>query len=207
MQIHSRRQILSSLTLLLGSGLSTLPTNALTADELYAGDPEVIKKWMEAWMGGSRATKGLLQLARFADPVYVLTKSIEWHPSLPEHQKFKSVVVPKYFVTDLASIPRFFWIWLRPDGLYAYAANLYWSQEQSFEDANAILKIVMQEFAVPTEQLYAIYGAVSWFGKSAWETDIKLRNSGERRILKGLPDSPTMTWAEYKKLPDVFSPQ
>jgi hypothetical protein len=218
MNLISRRRLISSIPPLwsatsafVGGSIASLTVSPSVADEPYAGDPQVIADWMQKWMGGPRSTTGLLRLARFADPIYVLTEPIEWHPSNPQDQKYQSVTVPKYFVTDLASVPRVFWSWLRPDGLYAYAAvihdYLYWTQAQSRENANEILKIVMEEFAVPKMETYAIYGAVALFGKSAWEKDAELRKAGERRILKELPTSSTVRWEEYKKLPGVFEPQ
>jgi hypothetical protein len=178
MNFITRRRLLSSslpfwpaTSAIVGGSIASLLSSPSAADEPYAGDPQVIADWMHKWMGGTKSTSGLLRMARFADPIYVLTDPIEWRPSNPPDQKYQPVTVPKYFVTDLASVPRFFWSWLRPDGLYAYAAvihdYLYWTQAQSRENANEILKIVMEEFAVPKMELYAIWG-----GHSPWQVGL-----------------------------------
>lgn len=219
MRLFSRRRLISSAITfwsvtsasLLGGSIKSLAASPSTDGEPYAGDPQKIADWMLRWMGGTRSTNGLLRLARFADPIYVLTDPIDWKPSNDREKQYMPVKVPTGFVTDLASVPRFFWMWLRPDGNYAYAAvihdYLYWTQEQSRESANEILRIVMDEFAVPKMEALAIYGAVTLFGKSAWDNDEALRKAGERRILKVLPTSSTTKWEEYKKLPNVFDQQ
>jgi hypothetical protein len=66
------------------------------------------------------------------------------------------------------------------------------------------LRLILEEFAIPDLQRYAIYGAVSLLGGSAWEECKRLRESGEHRVLKRLPEKPTTKWVEWKLMPDVF---
>lgn len=89
--------------------------------------------WMSSWMEvASRQPGASLYLSRFRDHIYFLLREISWSPNPDQASSFQSVVVPKGFVTDLASIPRVFWSLLRPDGEYAYSAiihdYMYWMQ-------------------------------------------------------------------------------
>jgi hypothetical protein len=116
--------------------------------------------------------------------------------------------VPTGFVTDFASIPRVFWSALRPDGLYTYAAivhdYLYWTQTRSRQASDMILKFGMEDFAVGTITVEAIYHAVDWFGQGAWDENAKLKAGGEQRILTRFPDDPTTRWDAWKKNLDNF---
>src|SRR5262245_25301486 len=112
MSLFSRRRLLSSAitfwsatsALVLGVSIRSLAASPSTNDEPYAGDPQNIANWMLRWMGGTRSTNGLLRLARFADPIYVLTDPIEWKPSNDRDKQYMPVKVPTGFVTDLASV-------------------------------------------------------------------------------------------------------
>jgi hypothetical protein len=111
-------------------------------------------------------------------------------------------------VTDFASIPPVFWQVLRPDGEYAYAAvihdYLYWVQDRSREEADLVFLHVMEDFRIPAIERMAIYGAVKKFGERAWNNNKTARENGEKRILKRLPESPTVSWAEWRIDPGVF---
>src|SRR5262245_48000276 len=110
-------------------------------------DDPTMEVWMETWMREARVrdVKGALHLTRFADPIYVLTEPIRWSPN--PGQQFQAVDVPKYFVTDLASIPRLFYTLLRPDGVYTFPAivhdYLYWTQIRPRQEADEIFKLAM----------------------------------------------------------------
>jgi hypothetical protein len=164
---------------------------------------------MDAWMSEQKATVGNLNLGRFAEPIYFLLKPTTWLPDKGQEQ-LKSVNVPVGFVTDFASIPRIFWSILPPDGKYTHPAIvhdfLYWTQTVSRQDADQILKIMMEDFSVGTATVAAIYSAVRTFGGLAWDSNAKLKAGGERRILKAFPEDPLTTWEEWKKRPDVFVP-
>ena len=170
-------------------------------------DRQVIESWMDQWMKIDRMPMGVLHLGRFADPIYFLFESITWKPN-PGQEDFKTVTVPAGFVTDFASIPRMFWSVLRPDGKYTYPAIvhdfLYWTQTRPKEVADKIFKFGMEDFGVGTVTSTAIYNAVYWFGSSAWNENAKLKEKGEKRILKRLPEDPSTTWAQWKRLSNVF---
>lgn len=146
-------------------------------------------------------------LKPFADWDYFVVDGgqIKWTPN--SGQKYESVVVPQGFVTDLTSIPRVFWQILKPEGRHAYAAvvhdYLYWTQTRSREEADMIFKLALEDSKVPTEMITTLYFAVRSFGQSAWDTNAQLRRAGECRFIKRLPTDFTMSWNEWKKLPDV----
>jgi hypothetical protein len=163
--------------------------------------------WMAQWMG-SKVPLGILHLARFADPIYVVTKHFGWAPDPQQAQHFKAVTVPEGFVTDFASIPRVFWSLLPPDGLYTYPAiihdYLYWDQPVSRANADEIFRFAMLDFKINAATVNVIYQAVRLRGGSAWEDNLQLKKAGEKRLLKRLPDDPTVRWAEWKLKPGVF---
>jgi hypothetical protein len=165
---------------------------------------------MDAWMARDKDVAGSLRVGRFADPIYFLLQPITWRPSADQVGKYQSVTAPVGFVTDFASIPRIFWSLLKPDGLYAYAAvvhdYLYWTQDQSRETADEILRFGMEEFGVSGSVVWAIYEAVHHFGRSSWDEDAKLRAAGEQRILQQFPEDPRITWEQWKKRSNVFRP-
>jgi Protein of unknown function (DUF1353) len=146
-------------------------------------------------------------LQPFADWDYFVVAGgrITWEPN--SGQKYKSVVVPEGFVTDLASIPRVFWQVLRPEGRHAYAAvvhdYLYWTQSRSREEADMIFKFALQDSKVPSKTVETLYLAVRGLGQSSWDKNAQLTKAGECRLLKRLPTDFTTSWNEWKKQPDV----
>jgi hypothetical protein len=170
-------------------------------------DPDLIERWMNEWMSASKAPAGTLFLSRFKDPIYFLLKPITWKPN-PGQESLPEVHVPKGFVTDLTSVPRAFWTLLRPDGDYTYAAIihdfLYWTQDLSRPNADLVFDFAMQDFGIEPAVSATIYHAVRLAGQSAWDQNAADKSRGERRILKRYPPDPRITWAEWKKRPDVF---
>jgi uncharacterized protein DUF1353 len=173
----------------------------------FPPDRQAIEAWMDKWMKRDRESIGALRIGRFADPIYFLLKPITWKPN-PGQEAFQAVTVPVGFVTDFASIPRKFWSFLPPDGKYTYPAIvhdfLYWTQTRPKEEADKIFKFGMEEFGIGTVNSTLIYNAVYWFGSNAWKENAALKAKGEKRILKRFPVNPTLTWVEWKKLPNVF---
>ncbi|RYD80060.1 MAG: DUF1353 domain-containing protein [Verrucomicrobiaceae bacterium] len=157
---------------------------------------------------GSGAALQVATLAPFGDWDYYFVKGgpIIWRPNLG--QTFKTVNVPEGFVTDLASVPRVFWEIMRPEGRYAYAAvvhdYLYWTQDRSKEEADKIFRFAMEDSKVDANTLTTLYAAVDLLGRSAWENNRKLKESGERRVLKRFPTDFTTRWVEWKSQPDVL---
>ena len=207
----SRRTFLKRITSTSANAalVSFVPTLALAApgdQNDFAADQHVIERWMGDWMGGQKAPQGALVVGRFANPIYFLYKPVTWMPN-PGQDEFQAVTVPVGFVTDFASIPRFFWSALRPDGNYAYAAvvhdYLYWEQSRPKEIADKIFQLAMEDFRINRLTITALYEAVSLFGGPAWEENRKLKIMGEKRIITQFPDDPTTTWEKWKKQ-DVF---
>lgn len=146
---------------------------------------------------------GIPQIAPFADwDYYYLLSPIRWEPEGDAITKYSSVEVPKGFVTDLASTPKFLWPILPPTKRYTHAAIVhdyhYWTQTISRTDADDIFKIAMGELDVPGWTSFAIYQAVSKFGDKAWNNNKKLQDLGESRFMRKAPKEPTITWADWK---------
>ena len=80
--------------------------------------------------------------------------------------------VPVGFVTDFASIPRFFWRILPPTGQYGKAAvihdYLYNSHETSRETADKVFLEGMAVLGVPAVTRNIMYRAVRMFGARAY---------------------------------------
>jgi hypothetical protein len=206
LKLTRREALLSS-----SAALVALPWEA-RADQGAAvkpyADTTAADTWMAQWDPQARDIKGALILRRFADPMYVVASPIEWGPTPDRKKDFPVVRVPVGFVTDFASIPQVFWQLLRPDGLYGYAAIvhdwLYWQQTLRRDKSDEILKLAMQEFEVDALTIGTIYGAVRLGGGFSWRGNAKLKMSGEKRLLKELPDDPKVRWSDWKKKPGVF---
>jgi uncharacterized protein DUF1353 len=135
------------------------------------------------------------------DYYYVFGRSLDWEPN--KGQTLPKVSVPVGFVTDLTSVPRVFWSLLPRTGRYAYAAivhdYLYWIQKNAREVADKVLEVAMRDSDVCRQTISAITEAVRLFGQSAWDENKKLKQSGEKRLLKKFPDDPLMSWADWRK--------
>lgn len=83
------------------------------------------------------------------------------------------IKIKKGFVTDFASVPRFFWRILPPTGKYNVAAivhdYLYMTGEVSKESADKIFLILMKHLKVSRWKRKVMYKAVRYFGKTAWD--------------------------------------
>ena len=169
-------------------------------------DKDAADRWLNQWMESLNAATGALHLGRFADRMYFLTEEILWTPNLG--QQAPSVQVPMGFVTDFATIPRVFWSFLPPDGLYTYPAiihdYLYWEQPVSRDMADLIFRYSMEDFNIGPTIINMIYSAVRLGGGAAWRDNTARKQSGERRILRVFPTDPTVRWVVYKFQPDVF---
>lgn len=160
---------------------------------------------------GRRQSGAVLQVATLTpfgdwDYYFVRGGAIIWRPN--PGQTFRTVEVPEGFVCDLTSVPRVFWQAMRPEGRYAYAAvvhdYLYWMQDRSREEADRIFRFALEDSKVDATIIAGIYSAVSLVGQSSWDQNRKLKDKGERRILKRFPSDFTTSWAEWKTQPDVF---
>ncbi|MBT1508870.1 DUF1353 domain-containing protein [Bradyrhizobium sp. SRL28] len=161
----------------------------------------------EATGVGKEVASGVLSVTRFADAFWYLNKRIDWTPS--PGQTLPSVSVPAGFVTDFASIPRALWTALPRDGDYVWAAivhdYLYWYQTTTREIADSVLNAAMIDFKIPAANRVAIYQGVHLGGESSWIGNSKLKYNGEKRLLKRFPENPTISWEDWKKVPDVFA--
>jgi hypothetical protein len=190
------------------------PINILASNQNEENEvPETTKtkkEFMQACLNMSEAVEGVPVISPFANwDYYYLHKPISWTPESKHQNKYKAVKVPPGFVTDLTSIPQVFWSILSPSDRYAYAAiihdYLYWTQIHPRDVADQILKICMEDLNVANVKVIAIYNAVRMFGGAAWEKNTKLKDMGEKRFLKKIPEDPQMTWDEWKNEKDIFS--
>jgi len=85
----------------------------------------------------------------------------------------ENIVVPAGFVTDFASVPRFFWRILPPWGRYGPAAIvhdwLYHTQQYSRKRCDEIFLEAMRVLEVGWLTRRCMYRAVRLFGRKAWK--------------------------------------
>jgi hypothetical protein len=138
---------------------------------------------------------------------FYLAGNLDWEPN--KGQNYKPVLVPRGFVTDLASVPRIFWSILTPTGRYAYAAvvhdYLYWTQERSRKEADEIFRIAMEDAKTPTATVLTLYNAVRAAGGVAWDANKNTKGRGEQRIIQCAPKDHLVSWAEWSKRPHIFT--
>jgi hypothetical protein len=98
-----------------------------------------------------------------------------------------SVVVPKGFVTDFASIPPRLQGLISALGPYMLPAvvhdYLYWEQRCTRAQADRLFLIAMQEMRVPFDRRWPMYEAVNGFGGGAWTQNGRDRRAGLPRIV------------------------
>jgi len=183
-------------------------------------DPRSKQEWLVDWTGfdsnGVEKTHDLTRtmtqaiLLPFADMDYwIVYKPIYWTPpanapkSLP-----RAVTVPSGFVSDLATIPSYFWWALPPTGRYGHAAILhdwlYWEQSCSRAVADRVFEVAMAELNVDLPLRKAMWAGVRVGGGKFWdEVPAEKRRSGSR-VLKRMPETP-VTFAEWTSNPGVFA--
>jgi len=166
------------------------------------------KDWFDEVFSSGKAVKGGLHLYRFSDEIYAITAPISWIPNPGSSKDLRKVEVPAGFITDFASVPRIFWSVLPRDGVYVYPAiihdYMYWVQDAVRDIADETLREGMQDFKVDTVSINAIYWGVRAGGWSAWAANAKLKEGGERRVIKKFPEDPLASWFDWKKDPTVF---
>jgi hypothetical protein len=122
---------------------------------------EFLREWMrsdernnnKSWTGdvAGKEFSGSPTFYAFVDMDYFgLLSELSWTRSPPSDAPLK---VPRGFVTDFASVPRLFWSFFPPIGRYGYAAlfhdYVYWLQEISRAEADAVFRDTMKELGVP----------------------------------------------------------
>jgi hypothetical protein len=139
---------------------------------------------------------------------YVL-RAFHWEPDPVDNPGTVAVEVPVGFVTDLASVPPPFRAIVKPSGRHGQAAImhdwLYWEQRTTRDTADRTFSAIMKDLGVSNLLRVVISKSVETFGGHAWATNKRLREAGEKRVLKRLPDDPRMTWKEWRMQPDVFA--
>ncbi|MFG3962074.1 DUF1353 domain-containing protein [Escherichia coli] len=82
------------------------------------------------------------------------------------------IEVPAGFITDLATVPRVFWMILPPDGRYAKAAiihdYMYDNALRTRREADRIFLDGMKVLGVPCWKRMIMYGAVRLFGRGRY---------------------------------------
>lgn len=201
-----RRRLLVQAALA-SSGFVTTPMaiSATSEDQV----PDAMDPWMQHWLANPvKSVEGLLQVARFADPYYVLLAPITWRPPTSLNKQMHPVTVPRGFVTDLASIPRIFWSIFRPDGDYAFAAvvhdYIYWTQDRTREQADRIFRLAMSDLEISDLQANLLFTAVDTLGESAWLKNYRARKEGERRLISKLPASAQVRWVDWKNKSEAY---
>lgn len=89
------------------------------------------------------------------------------------------ILVPKDFISDLASIPRIFWSFYPPFGTYTLASVVHdylYSKEgakevSSRKEADQIFLNIMEETKVPKFTRFLFYYATRLFGRSHFQKE------------------------------------
>jgi hypothetical protein len=116
-----------------------------------------------------------------------------------------SVVVPRGFVTDFASIPPALQSLIQQNGPYLLPAVvhdfLYWEQRCNREESDHLLLLAMIENKVDKAHRNAIYNAVRAAGEFAWADNAKERKAGLVRVLPEdrIQIHALTLWADYRK--------
>lgn len=86
----------------------------------------------------------------------------------------ETIHVPSGWITDWASVPRFFWRLFPPIGRYTLAAvvhdYLYEYRVGTRKRADRVFLRIMEHLGVPWWKRTAMYWAVRLFGGRAWRT-------------------------------------
>lgn len=144
-------------------------------------------------------------LVPFADmDVWYLSNDMHW--TLPGGSR--TILVPRGFATDFASVPQSFWAWMPPTGRYGLPAIvhdwLYWDQTLLRSQADEIFDNALGELDVSRWRRFVLYKAVRWFGSKYWRENTLAKKQGQGRVLKQFPDDARVTWADWRVRPGVF---
>lgn len=153
---------------------------------------------------------GLPILIPFADQYWwIVTNEMHWIPDETDGPHAVRSDIPKNFVCDLASVPRYLWSILPKTGKYGTAAIhhdwLCWDQSCTRKQADETFYAIMGDMGVSDDTRSAIYWGCRIFGHRFWQGNTEDKTNGGKRILKSLPSDITITWEEWKKNPNVFA--
>jgi hypothetical protein len=177
-----------------------------------ASEPRSKQEWLSDWTGFGDATRAMTApvLMPFADmDNWIVYKPIHWTPPANAPANLPPVVsVPAGFVSDLATIPSYFWWALPPTGRYGHAAILhdwlYWEQNYPRAVADRVFEVAMAELNIDATLRKTMWAAVRVGGGKYWDAVPAEKRGGGSRVLKRMPEAP-VTFAEWKTNPDVFA--
>lgn len=206
-----------------------LPTSFETALEVRAAASVADKqRWITEYVesrrraagqppAGELATRDFIGGATILMPFagqdwWIVYDKVGWVPDASDGPDVIRVDVPKGFVTDLASVPSYLWTLLNKTGRYGNAAIyhdwLYWKQQELPDNtravADGVFERAMNDMGVDDFTRNLIWAGVRVFGGSYWDDNTRAKAAGERRVLKRFPDSPTITWEDWRQRPDVY---
>jgi len=116
-----------------------------------------------------------------------------------------SLVVPKGFVTDFASIPRRLRGFISKLGPHLCPAivhdYLYWQQTCTRADTDGIFLEMMEDMGVPWLTRRFMHWSVRRFGGSAWKENSQNREAGVPRVIppEARTIEPSETWSRYRE--------
>lgn len=189
-----------------------VPDTYSSSPSIQGKTPRSKREWLMDWTGQGNDARAMTQpiLVPFADmDNWIVFKPIYWTPPAGCPSSLPSVVnVPAGFVSDLATIPPYFWWALPPSGRYGHAAILhdwlYWEQSCTRAIADKVFEVAMEELAVDVALRKAMWAAVRIGGGQYWqEATLQKRRGGSGRVLKRFPDTP-VTWKQWRSDPGVF---
>lgn len=111
-----------------------------------------------------------------------------------------TVHVPPKFMTDFASVPRVFWIFIPQWGKYGNAAVIhdwgYWSKERSKTKTDLIFLEGMEVLGVGAVKRYIMFLGVYLFGWMAWWSAGRRKARNVSKIAYRIPDKSTQVKAD-----------
>ena len=123
------------------------------------------------------------QTAKIGDQTFVMMADLVYQVGGTN----ESIVVPRGFVTDFASIPRALWWWQSKTDRNEPAAivhdYLYWDQSCSKDEADAVIYLAMEDSGVSNFNRSAIFLGVHWLGDSPFAKNTAAKKRGESRFL------------------------
>jgi hypothetical protein len=144
-------------------------------------------------------------LVPFADMDYwYLSSDMTW--TLPKSAR--TILIPRGFVTDFASVPTTFWAWMPPTGRYGLPAIvhdwLYWDQRMARSEADDVFGDALGDLDVSGWRHFVLYRSVRWFGGKYWRENTLAKQNGEGRVLKAFPNDARIRWNDWRTKPGVF---
>lgn len=167
-------------------------------------------KWLVAFTLGVLLNSPVYAMLQFLSPVVASPFGDGDNWRLVEKLDYRIYETPSTitlepgFVTDFASIPRPFWSILPTWGQYGPASIvhdfLYWDQQCSREQADAIFLAAMKESHVKEPWRTIIHFAVRMGGFFSWKSNQRLRSSGKTREVPAGFELPFIgeTWDSYQ---------